>query len=153
MSGLSDKMRRQRVKDGRLLPAGTGTWRVAGSPATWEQHLLAAVLAAGRGAVVSHMAAAAWWSFHGVERGAVEVTVARRVRLRQLAGGIVHRPVAPLECSEICTTEHFGVTSPVRTFLDLGSRLSLSQVEDCLDTLSRRGLLSTTSLQQRLEAP
>src|SRR5437899_2159295 len=84
----------------RRLAAGVGdllypgVYRLAGSPATWRQSLLAACLAWGEGAVVSHRSAAALWSFPGFGSRAsvVELSVPRgRQRAHQ---GTIHRPAS-----------------------------------------------------------
>ena len=61
----------------RLYPA---VYRVAGVPETWRQALMAACLAWGDGAVVSHIAAAALWGLVGFEPGRVELSVPRMQR-------------------------------------------------------------------------
>ena len=79
-----------RRRTGRLEVVRTGVLRVAGSPDTWEQRLLAAVLAGGPGTVASFRAAASLWQLAGFEpRSKLEITVpsARRARL---PGVIVH---------------------------------------------------------------
>src|SRR5258708_5677602 len=73
----------------RLYP---GVYRLAGAPATWQQALLAACLALGADAVVSHRAAAALWLFPGFAQRGIELSVPRgRWRMRGLK---VHRPVS-----------------------------------------------------------
>ena len=53
-AGWAASGRRRLVAAGRLLVVRPGVYRLAGAPVTWEQGVLAAVLAAGPGAVVSH---------------------------------------------------------------------------------------------------
>src|SRR5258708_37947519 len=69
-----------------------GVYRLAGAPSTWRQSLLAACLAWGDGAVVSHRAAAALWSLPGFASHVIELSVPRgRQRVRP---GKVHRPMS-----------------------------------------------------------
>lgn len=59
---------------GRCVHVGKGVYRVCGTPRTWEQRALAAVLAAGPYAALSHRAAAALWTVPGFKPNRVEVT-------------------------------------------------------------------------------
>lgn len=67
------------ARERRLLRVHAGVYRTAGTPVSWEQQFLAAVLAAGEGAVASHRSAARLWSMHDDQ--AVEVSVPRRASL------------------------------------------------------------------------
>ncbi|MEA2390075.1 MAG: hypothetical protein QOK31_184 [Solirubrobacteraceae bacterium] len=88
---------------------------------------MAAVLAAGPGAVLSHRSAAALWSLRRYD-GTPEATVWPRRRSR--AGLRLH--AAALPADEV--TEHDGipVTTPARTLLDLASILDPSAFERAL---------------------
>src|SRR5436190_19918398 len=88
-AGLSDDAIRHRIDSGRWGVMHPGVYRVAGSESSWEQVLLAAVLAAGEDAVASHRAAAVMWGIEGIAR-TVELTVpaARRPRVK---GAVIHR--------------------------------------------------------------
>src|SRR5436190_9252359 len=65
----------------------------AGTPRTWEQQLLAAILSVGDGACGSHSCAAELWDFVHLPYLTMEVSVARTRRAR-LAGVAVHRVTA-----------------------------------------------------------
>ena len=81
--GVTRQRRRTLVANGVLVPVAAGVVRHVAHPESWRQRVLAAVLAAGDGAVASHSAAAVLWRFDGLSPGPVEVTVpsARRPRV------------------------------------------------------------------------
>jgi hypothetical protein len=89
---LDDSARTRRVE--RI---GPGVYRMAGAPSTWEQRLLAAVLAAGPGALATHRSAAVLWGLDGARPGVVEISVPRHRRPRRrvgVRGARVDRPGA-----------------------------------------------------------
>lgn len=63
------------VRAGRLVRVQPQVYLIVGTPPSWEQDLLGAVLAAGPGAVASHRAAAKLWGL--ADDAPVEVTVPR----------------------------------------------------------------------------
>jgi hypothetical protein len=60
-NGLSRSTLHRWVREGRLLTLHPGVHAFAGSTPSWERSLMAAVLAAGPGAVVSHRSGAHLW--------------------------------------------------------------------------------------------
>lgn len=60
-AGLSPSTIKRWVSAGRLIVVYRPVYRLAGSPPSWEQRILAAVLAAGDGSVASHRSAARLW--------------------------------------------------------------------------------------------
>ena len=66
-----------RLRSGKWEAAARGVYRVAGSVPTWEQKVMAAVLATGGDAAASRRSAAALWKLPGFRPGPVEVTQAR----------------------------------------------------------------------------
>ena len=53
---------------GLLVPVHQGVYRLAGSPRSWNQDVLAACMAAGPTAVASHRAAAWLWGLRGADQ-------------------------------------------------------------------------------------
>src|SRR5690349_2681495 len=88
-AGLSRKQIAGRLARGDLEGLLPGALRLAGSPRTFEQKVMAGVLAAGLGAVASHRAAATLLGFPSVPRW-VEVLVPNDRRVR-IEGLVVHR--------------------------------------------------------------
>ena len=142
---LSRGQVRARLRQGRLLPVRIGVIAVAGVPATWEQQLMAAVLAGGDGAVASFRSAARLWAL-GPREDRIEITVPRARRAR-LPGVVVHD-------TTVDGTIHRGViqgiavTSPARTLCDLTACWFPWDVEHALDEALRQRLTSLTRLQR-----
>ena len=115
----------------RLYP---GVYRLGGAPTTWRQSLLAACLAMGDGAVVSHGPAAGLFSLSGFPQRGVEVSVPRD---RRRARGITcHRPMT-LAKVDVTVVAAIPVTTPERTLIDLASMLPPEQLEGTLDEFLR----------------
>lgn len=120
--GLTRSQVTSRVARGRWEQIRPGVSRIRGTRPTWAGQVLAAVLAAGPGAVASHATAA---RLLGLQRApvpeAVEITVPRP-RHPRLAGVAVHqsRELSPLDLVRVGAVL---CTSGPRTLVDLGSRL------------------------------
>jgi very-short-patch-repair endonuclease len=103
---------------------------------------MAAVLACGAGAVLSHRAAGALWELRPSARAVVEVTAARA--LRPIAGVERHRAV--LADAETTTRRGIAVTTPSRTLLDLAGVLDRHAFERALEQVELRRLHDATPL-------
>jgi len=147
--GLTEQQRRTAVASGLLVRVAPGVYRHRAWPAGWRQAVLTAVLAAGPGAVASHMSAAALWGFDGIGRGAVEVTVPRG-RQPRLVGGKVHRS-RDLMPVDVDLDRPIPVTTPARTLLDIAPRLGPDGLEEALDGAARDGLVWLPHLRWRLD--
>ncbi len=144
--GLSQPAVYRRVRSGWLRPVHHGVFVVAGSPRTFEQRLHAAVLAAGREAVVSHESAGWLHGFPNIGPEAVEISTARPSR-RRLRGMSSHRSKTFLDI-EHTRIEGIPVTSYARTLVDLSARLSVFQLGNVLDDGLRRGVASVEALRR-----
>lgn len=111
-----------RVGCGRLHRIHTGVYAVGHTVLTRNGTLMAAVLACGEGAVLSHRSAAELWRI-GPRSTFIDATVGKR---RRRPGIVVHR--APIRPEERTMLHGIPVTTPARTIVDLA------------DVLTRRGL-------------
>jgi predicted transcriptional regulator of viral defense system len=117
--GLTDGAILYRTRIGRLHRLYRGVYAVGHYPVSPLAHAMAAVLACGAGAALSHGSAATLWGVTAHWRSPLEVT----------AGSARRRPQLHLHRSSTLTsrdiTVHFGitVTSPARTLLDIAERL------------------------------
>jgi len=137
--GVSPRTIDRRLATGVWEPLYPGAYRLAGSPRTWRQSLLAACLAWGEGAVVSHCAAAALWGFPGFLARIVELSVPRgRQRAHR---GTVHRPVS-LAAVDVTTIDAIPVTTVARTLIDIAACVPPEVVEEALDDVLRRELVT-----------
>ena len=102
---------------------------------------MAAVLAAGPGAVLSHRAAAALWGIRQSTRSATEVIAPRRCRRPGIEG---HHIVLPPD--EVTVERGIPVTNPARTIFDLAAVISPQQLRHAINEAEIRRLSSPTSL-------
>ena len=108
----------RRVAGGRLHRIFRGVYAVGHTGLSNGGRWMAAVLACGEGAVLSHRSAAELWRLLEVAEGPVHVTVPVAGGRRQRAGLRIHRvPSLP----EGATTRRSGiaVTTPARTLADI----------------------------------
>jgi len=139
--GLGHRAIDHRIAGGRLLPVHRGVYAV-GHPAvsrlaTW----MAAVLAAGEGAVLSDHAAAALWGIRDTRRTRPTVIAPRRADRPRID---VRRIVLPAD--EVTATRGIPVTTPARTLFDLARTLTPQQIEAALNEAEIKRLTSPTSL-------
>jgi very-short-patch-repair endonuclease len=120
-AGLTPKMIRTRIRSGRFAPLHYGVYAI-GAPLSRHGAHLAAVLACGPTAVLSHRSAAILWEILPAESadGPPEVTVPRSRRGAEMAGIQHHRVKHLLECDR-AVHQGIPVTSPLRTLLDLAA--------------------------------
>ena len=132
---------------GRLEPVRREVYRVAGAPETWEQHILAACFAGGRGAIASFRSAAWLWSFDGFRQpDRLEITVHRRRRAR-LDGVAVHDSVVTGP-HHVAVVHGIPVASPARTLCDLTSCCGLGQISRALNDALRRNLTTLKGVER-----
>lgn len=122
VSGLDEEVARKRAATGRLHQVQQGVYAVGRSLLTRKGHLMAAVLACGPDAVLSHRSAAC---LHGVlddSRNRVDVIAPNR-RGRAPRGIAAHRDgtLTPLDRVEI---DGIPCTSLARTLLDIAATQS-----------------------------
>ena len=129
--GFTDRAIKVRLNTGRWLELHDAVYSIAGAPDTWDQRHLAACMAVGPGAAVSHRSAAA---IHGLwsRRGDLtEITVPRDTS-PELDGVTVHR-LADLTERWTTTVNGLIVTSPARTLVDVGAVMTIGNVGRMLD--------------------
>ncbi len=128
--GLSVGSLRHRLRSGRLHPVMRGVYAVGHTRLTAEGRWMAAVLALGPGAVLSHRSAAALLGIRPTARERIEVTAPSR-RTKPRAGIQLHE--ASLRPEEITTRDAIPVTLPSRTLVDLCGVLSTDQLRRALE--------------------
>lgn len=131
-----------RVWSGRLRPIYRGVYGVGHRVLSREGHWMAAVLATGTGAVLSHRSAAALWELRPTARARVEITTRRALHAR--SGIQPHRAV--LAPDEITTTRGIPTTTPARTLLDLAAVLPEQAVRRAVNEAEVLRLADATAL-------
>ncbi len=143
--GLTADAVRQRARAGRLVRLHRGVYAVAGAPLTPRGRWLAAVLAVGPGAVLSHASAAALWDIRPTAAGLVDVYTTDRSR-RSRPGIRVHRP-RRLDDADIATVEGIPVTTVARTIVDLSTRLTAPALARLLNEAEIRRRLDLRAIE------
>ena len=138
---VSDDEIRGRLARGSLHSLHHGVYAVGHRAVTREGQLLAAVLAAGPNAALSHASAAELWALPAPRAQDIEV-IARSRRGRP--GIRFHR--CQLEPHEITVHKSIPVTTPERTILDLAARESTDRLERLIRQAEYEHLASTASL-------
>jgi Transcriptional regulator, AbiEi antitoxin len=116
--GIDKSALTRRLRAGRLHRLHPRVFAVGHRGLSWRGRWLAAVLAAGDGAVLSHTSAAALWGFLRPIRGPIHVTVAAAVRRRSRPGLQIHRS-RTLARIDITRRHAIAVTTPARTIEDI----------------------------------
>jgi very-short-patch-repair endonuclease len=148
--GFSPKAIRHRVADGRLHPIMRGVYTVGWPQANRKQRWMAAVLACGEGACLSHRSAGALW---GIAQegwpGLVDVSVRRHCDLRR--PGLRIRVRCRLLRENITVSDGIPVTIPAQTLLDLATKLSPGQLERAVNEADKRDRIDPESLRMALD--
>jgi hypothetical protein len=136
--GLTQDQIDHRVSSGVLVRVYRGVYRMPGAPLSYEGQVLAAVVAGGRGARASFTTAARLFAVEGLITPDIHVTVptGRRVRIPGVA---VHESKDDRDVRRLGV---IPVTSPARTLLDIAGIVHPATLEDALDDLWRRDLVT-----------
>lgn len=110
---------------------------------------MAAVLAGGENAALSHGSAAALWEFGSEQTGQIAVSVRRRCELRR--PGIQFHGRPSLQAQNIVRRDDIPVTSPIQTLLDLATELGPVPLERAVNDADKRSLVDPDGLRDRLD--
>lgn len=125
--GLSSSSIQRWVETGHLHLLHRGVYAAGHANVSREGRYLAAVLACGEGAALSHTASARHLNLDRTRAvGAVHVSIPSGAK-RQPPGIIVHRPRS-LPASDIVTLNRIPTTTATRTLFDLTSMLSAKEL-------------------------
>lgn len=146
--GMGDGAIEGRVKRGRLHRFHRGVYCVGYRRISRKGRWMAAVLALGPGACLSHRSAARLWGLMAPGDEWVEVTSPPPSRARR-RGLVCHEAVVAED--ERLLVDGIPVTSPFRTVFDLATVLRLRELERVLNEAEVRGLRDRVSLPILLE--
>jgi very-short-patch-repair endonuclease len=146
--GYSTKAIRHRLADGRLHPVHRNTYAVGRPELSRCGQWMAAVLACGPRALLSHASASALWGIRRDRAGPIEVSVLTRGP-RPVAGIRIHRRHTLTDGD---LTEHRGipVTSPVCTLIDLAAEIG-PDVEAAVNEADRLNLVDPETVRAALD--
>jgi Protein of unknown function (DUF559)/Transcriptional regulator, AbiEi antitoxin len=142
--GLGERAVQQRAQAGRLRRVHRGVCAVGHAALRREGHRLAAVLACGEGAVLSHLSAAAHWGL--LQSDATRIDVTTPASRHSTPGIRLHRSRS---LSAADTTNHEGIatTTVPRTLLDLAASLPAHRLERALAQAERLRLYDHRAIQ------
>ena len=141
--GLGASTIQRRVAAGRLHPIHRGTYAVGHPTLRGLGRWMAAVLACGSGALLSHRSAAAHLGLLPSARSSIDVTVERNRRGGR--GIIVHR-TRRIDAADRAVQDGIPVTSVMRTLVDLADVVSRRQLQQAVERAELRGAFDLRSL-------
>lgn len=148
--GLDDAARRRRIRAGLLVPVLPGVYRSSVTMESWRQFVRATWMwLRGRG-VLSHSTSASLLGLVESEMFPVEVTTSTHSLKAPSEQVVVHR-VKSLEQRDLRLLDGMGITTPLRTVVDLAGSLSQRRFEFVLDEACRRRLVAERPLREVLD--
>jgi predicted transcriptional regulator of viral defense system len=136
----------RQLQRGRLHVLHRGVYAVGHRALTRHGRWMAAVLAAGPNAVLSHRSAAASWAIREASGSRIEITAPQE---RRRPGLVVHCEVLPRDERDV--HEGIPVTTAARTLLDLAAILDEHRLARAAERAEALRLASPTSLQELLD--
>jgi very-short-patch-repair endonuclease len=147
--GFTTKAIEHRIAIGRLHPVYRGVYAVGRRELTQEGGWMAAVLACGDGAVLSHRTAAALMAFWP-RRGSVLVHISFAANVRRAVRGITtHRRQPSLQ---IGTFNRLPCTSPLQTLVDIATELTSNELEAALNDAVKADHMDPDTLRAGLSS-
>lgn len=137
-----------RISRGRLHVVMRGVYAVGWPQLTAKRRWMAAVLACGEGAALSHQSAAALWGIGRERRGRIDISVRRRSELER--PGLRVRTRAKLDAARIVAKDEIPVTEVVQTLIDLATELPPRGVERAVNEADKHDLVDPETLRSRL---
>jgi hypothetical protein len=135
------------LRSGRLHRLHPGVYAVGHTAITRRGRWMAAVLASGDGAVLSHRSATALWGIWGSGAGSVHVTVPRKGRSQRS----IRRHFSMLPDDERDVVDGIPVTSAARAVLDLAGEQGEAAAEAALREIEYLRIYGDVSLPVLLE--
>jgi hypothetical protein len=144
---------RDRRHPGWLRRVHQGVYALAGQEKQTFTRWMAAVLACGPGAVISHLDAARLLGLLQLDaaaaRSSVHVTIPAETNRRQRRGIALHR--MELSDDETCVHREIPATAPSRTILDLAAAVDMRGLERLVDEGARLRICTEPDLHALLE--
>lgn len=129
----------RRVEDGRLHRVHHGVYAVGHRRLSMEGRWMAAVLACGKGAVLSHHSAAVLWRLLDSADGPVHVSLQTTAGRRRRDGIRIYRRTS-LDRSSVTERRGIPVTAPARTIADLRGTVSAARLRRAIRQAEVLGL-------------
>ena len=146
-AGLTSTMLHRRLGTGRLVQLDRGVYAVGHRRLTREGFWLAAVLAVGPGAVLSHRHAAALHGFGPLSAARIDVSTTAD---RRGQGSIRVHGRTVLTAEDLATVRGIPVTSVARSLVDLAARLPQHRLEKLVSESERQGSFDLRSVERAM---
>jgi hypothetical protein len=147
--GFGTRSIEHRVKTGRLHLISRGVYAVGRRELTSYGRWMAAVLACGDGAMLSHRSAAEIWGIGWEEAGRIDVSVRRECRIRRKGLKVRGRP--SLGARSFVERHGIPVTHPVQTLIDLATELKPLRLERAVNEADKLDLVDPETLRRELD--
>jgi very-short-patch-repair endonuclease len=147
--GFSDRALKHRVATGRLHPVAAGVYAVGRRELTPRGRWMAAVLACGDGAALSHRSAAELWGIGFEDSRRIDVSIRRRSRLERRGIKVRCRP--SLGAGSLTRWRGIPVTHPVQTLIDLATELKPLRLERAVNEADKLDLVDPETLRAALD--
>lgn len=148
--GLDKSAVARRVAEGRLTLMHRGVYLVGPGPPTKRGRWLAAVVAAGDGAVLSHRDAARLWGIRDTAPASIDVTIPGHGR-RQRHGGITIHRTRSFHHDDVTVIDRIPVTSVERTLLDLAEVVTPHQLQRAYEQAEKLRALDHRKLRELVD--
>jgi hypothetical protein len=142
-TGLTDDAIRSRCDTGRWVRSRNGVYVFAGVPASLRLSVMVALLAAGEGAVASHLTAAELWGLRFPEPDAIHLT-GRQVRL----DGVVGHRTTTLAPADVTSLGAIPIFSVARTIVSCSGSVGVDRLGTIVDDALRRRLVTLVDLRR-----
>ena len=146
--GVSRREIERRIESGRLHRVYRGVYAVGHPHLSREGQLMAAVLACGPQAVLSHWSAAEHWELLKTRRPLIAISVAGH---RNGHKGLQLHRLRALPPSERTRRGRIPITTVPRTLLDLAATGNTKQLQRAFNEAERRDLLKERAIKETLE--
>jgi very-short-patch-repair endonuclease len=147
--GLGEHGIARRVRSGRLHRLYRGVYSVGHPVLGREGRWMAAVLAGGPGAVLSHASAGSLWDIRASGATRIDVTIPQRGGRRERPGLRVHRS-RRLGRHEVTLRRRIPVTTLARTLLDLADVLDAQALKRVVDEAEYLRLLDMAAVHSAI---
>ncbi|MBS1894463.1 MAG: DUF559 domain-containing protein [Actinobacteria bacterium] len=146
--GFTEEAVEHRLATGRLHLVSPGVYAVGRPELTPYGRWMAAVLACGDGAMLSHRSAAELWGIGYEEAGRIDVSIRRKSKITRKGIKVRARPSLDASCSVV----RFGisVTHPVQTLIDLATELLPLRLERAVNEADKHDLVDPETLRGAL---
>jgi hypothetical protein len=147
--GLGPAAIRHRVRNGRMRAIHDGVFAIGPGRLSRAGSLTAAVLACGKGAVLSHLTAAVHWGLIRSASAAIHVTVPRRKK--PAVNGVTVHLTRQMTAADWTMKDGMPVTSVSRTLLDLAGVLTPRELIKAVEQAEKRRIFDLRAVEELLE--